>query len=251
MEEHALGHFERDDCRDRCSSRSSTDATVAGKSAAMSWCAETFTEMSSPYGSSLRGPVLPVEAGAFQHPASDLGDEAGPFGERHRGLRRDDAVHRVRPAEERFDAGDPAVGGRRRSVGTRCAARRVPSAPRRSRFSVARWLASRCSRRSTVACRAPPLRFAWYIAVSATCSTSSEPWLPRPANAMPTLALTCTSTSDRKNVCASAAPIRAASGPPCDVSSRSSHRMTNSSPPRRANVSPARRMAGQADRRRR
>ena len=69
------------------------------------------------------------------------------------------------------------------------------SAPRRSRLSVARWFAMRCSRRSTVAWRAPPLRLAWYIAVSATWSTSSEPWLPRPANAMPTLALTCTSTS--------------------------------------------------------
>ena len=69
---------------------------------------------------------------------------------------------------------------------------------------------------------------------------------PRPANAMPTLALTWTSTSVRKNVSASAAPIRAASGPPCDVSSRSSHRITNSSPPSRASVSPARSMAAQS-----
>ena len=129
--------------------------------------------MSSPYGSSLPRPLLPVQTGPFQHPAADLGDEPGTFGERYCGLRRDVSVHRVRPAEEGLHAGDPAVGRRDDGLVLRAelTALRARRAGRGS--SVARWLASRCSRRSTVACRAPPFRFAWYIAVSATCSTSS------------------------------------------------------------------------------
>ena len=115
-------------------------------------------------------PLPAVQARLLQHPASDLGDEARPFRERHRSLRADDPVHRVCPAQQCLDAGDPPVG--------RCHDRLVlraqlPALQRAAEIAIQRGAMVREAllAESTVAWRAPPFRLAWYIAVSATCSS--------------------------------------------------------------------------------
>ena len=55
------------------------------------------------------------------------------------------------------------------------------------------------------------MRFASYMAASASCRTCSGMSSPRPAKATPTLALTRTSRPESTKGVASAVPIRAAS----------------------------------------
>ncbi len=206
----------------------------ATKSGAISWCAETFTAM-------------PKACGSPSPPMS-------PSLHRRRSGQARSSTHRPMSliAPDCSASGINVVGGIRPNDGW--SQRRSASAPRirphslrnsprstarpRSRWSATNLSAKPCSCTSTTWWVPPPRRFAWYMTMSASRSSSSGSVPFGVENAMPTLADTSTTTSSRGNGDPSASTIlraimwictflviasqtmtncpRAVSGPPCD-----------------------------------
>ena len=139
---------------------------------------------------------------------------------------------RVRPAQQRLDAGHASRRRCRRSAGIQGAARRAPAAPGSARASPA-WCSARCRltqvqdgagcRRHVLWPGTSPRSAAWR-----TCSGAS---LPRPLNAMPILAVDRSPPDPTARTVAPSRPrSRAAIASAWEWSSSSSHRITNSSP---------------------
>ena len=92
---------------------SSTSATVATKSGAISWCAETFTAIPKACGGPSPpcpgAPPVQVGTGPLEHPPPDVVDRPALLGQRDQRGRRNEAERRVVPAQEGLGAEDPPV----------------------------------------------------------------------------------------------------------------------------------------------
>ena len=76
----------------------------------MNWCADTLTDIAISVARVLL-PVVTVGARLLEHPVAQLDDLPRLLGERDEHRRGDRPASGMRPAQQRLDAGDPAVGG--------------------------------------------------------------------------------------------------------------------------------------------